>query len=123
MRKWDIINVVEPENEITQTRNDRSAMRSFVTSAITAAFVIGVAAASSARFTIKQTQHVTIPSGHVRFIDSERSVQAPRSARAQISSDADTQAGQSTFRLAQLFQAFFVQAPDEEVYDDEYSFS
>ncbi len=123
MRKWDIINVVEPDFEITQSRNNRGAIQSLVTSAVTAVFVIGVAVASSAQFTVKQTQHVTVPTAHVRFIESERFVQAPTNARSRISSDADTQAGQSTSRLAQLFQTYFVQAPAEEVYDDEYSFS
>lgn len=124
MRKWDIVNVLEPEVEITQSKQNRAAIQSLVTSAVKAAFVIGVAVASSAHFTIKTVEHFATPAAHVGFVNSAPFIRtaAPK-AQVRISSNADTQFGQSTSKLAQLFQAYFVQAPDEETYEDEYSFT
>lgn len=124
MRKWDIVNVLEPEVEITQSKQNRAAIQSLVTSAVKAAFVIGVAVASSAHFKMKPVEYFATPTANVGFVNSAPLIQAAApKAQVRISSNADTQFGQSTSKLAQLFQAYFVQAPDEEAYDDDYSFS
>lgn len=124
MRKWDIVNVIEPEFEVTHARKNRAPIQGIITSAVRAAFVIGVAVASSSQFTIKSRQPASTLAGHVKFVDSRRFAPvAPPGARVRIASDADAQYGQSTSRLAQLFETYFVQAPEEEQYEDDYSFS
>lgn len=124
MRKWDIVNVVEPEFEVTQARKGRAPMQGIITSAVKAAFVIGVAVASSSQFSIERQQPASTLAAQVRFVDSRPFAPvAPPNLRVRISTEADTQYGQSTSRLAQLFETYFIQAPDEEQYEDDYSFS
>lgn len=124
MRKWDIVNVVEPEFEITRARKDRAPIQGIITSAVKAAFVIGVAVASAGQFTITARQPASTLAAHVSFVDARPfAPAAPPNARARIVSEADTQFGQSTAKLSQLFATYFIQAPDEEPYEDDYSFS
>lgn len=124
MRKWDIVNVVEPgEFEVTQTKRDRVPMHGIITSAVKAAFVIGVAVASSSQFTIKTVRPASTVAATVRFVDSRPfAPAAPPGARGRISAEVDTQFGQSTSKLAQLFETYFVRTSDEEPYDEDYSF-
>ena len=123
MRKWDIVSVIEPEFEVTQAKKDRAPIRGIITSAVKAAFVIGVAVASASHFSIKATPPANTLSAHVKFVDARPFTEAASpGARVRIPSQVDTQYGQSTSKLAQLFETYFVPAPDEEPYQDEYSF-
>jgi hypothetical protein len=124
MRQWDITSVTESDSEITQPKKTRAVIRAVVTSAVKAAFIIGIAVASSTQFTIKNTEHAASSPAHIRIVDREPvPLRVPTKVRIKSVSAADTQLGQSTAKLAQVFEAYFVQSPDEEAYDDEYSFS
>ena len=125
MRIWDIVDQVDPGVRITETAAPRRHSTRFVSSAVQVAFAVGVIVATSGSFIASRQHHASEISPKVRIITSlEPGAEAATPMRAQrVSAVADTQFGQSTSKLSSAFSAYFQQAPDEETYEDDYSFS
>ncbi len=125
MRTWDIVDVFEANDDIVSTKPyRRSAFLALITSAAQVAFVVTLAAASTAHVTVQKSEHAATLGAHVKFADSSHFVQSPAPPlRRRIVSGSDTQFGQSTMKLAQLFETYFAPAEDEELFEDDYSFS
>lgn len=124
MRTWDIVDVFEANDNVVSTRPHQSAFRSLITSAAQVAFVVTLAVASTSPFMVQRAELASTPGAHVRFVDSSQLVQrsAP-STTPRVVSESDTQFGQSTVKLAQLFETYFVPTEAEEPFEDDYSFS
>lgn len=124
MRTWDIVDVFETSDDIVSAGPKHSAFRALVTSAAQVAIVVTFAVASATHFTVQRSEHGSTLGAHVKFADSSRSIQnAPPPARRRLVSETDTQFGQSTIRLSQLFETYLAPVEDEEPFDDDYSFS
>jgi hypothetical protein len=124
MRTWDIVDVLESNSDVVSTRPNPSAFRALITSAAQVAFVVTLAVASTAQFTLQKSGPASTLGAKVRFADSSQFVQRQDSLlRQRVVSDSDTQFGQSTVKLAQLFETYFAPAGNEEPFEDDYSFS
>jgi hypothetical protein len=123
MRTWDLVDVVEPNDDIVSRPSKRTAFRAVATSAAHVVFVVTLAVANTAHFTINRCELGSTLPTQIKFMDSSRVARPPNSSvRRRGAADSDTQLGQSTSKLAQLFEAYFVPVEDEEAFDEDYSF-
>jgi hypothetical protein len=124
MRTWDLVDVFEPNDDILLRRTKPSAFRAFVTSAAQVAFVVTMSVASTAHFTVKRSELGSTQPAHVKFMDSSQFVRSPAPlVSRRVATQSDTQFGQSTTKLSQLFETYFAPVEDEESFEDDYSFS
>jgi hypothetical protein len=126
MRKWDIVDIVEPNEDVVSRSSKRTALRAMATSAAQVAFVVTLAVANTAHFTVKKCELGSTLPTEIKFVDSPRasrpSIPSVPSVRHRGAADSDTQLGQSTLRLAQLAEAHFTPVEEEEAFDEDYSF-
>ncbi len=123
MSTWDIVDVLETDDDIITTRPKPSAFRALITSAAQVAFVVTLAMGSTTHFTVQKSEQASTQGAHVQFADSSQFVLSPAPPlRRRIVTESDTQFGQSTVKLAQLFETYFTPA-EEEPFEDDYSFS
>jgi hypothetical protein len=124
MSTWDIVDVVETHDDVVSTKSKPSAFRALITSAAQVAFVVTLAVGSTTNFTIQKNEHASTLGARVKLSDSSQFVQSPvPPLRYRLVSESDTQFGQSTVKLAQLFETYFAPAEGEEPFEDEYSYS
>ncbi len=124
MRTWDIVDVFESNDDFVSTQPKPCAFRALITSAAQVAFVVTLAVASTTHVTVKRSELASTPVAHVKFMDSSQFVQSPATPISRrVLTTSDTQFGQSTMKLAQLFETYFIPAEEEESFEDDYSFS
>ena len=124
MSTWDIVDVVETHDDVVSTKPRPSAFRALITSAAQVAFVVTLAVGSTSSFIIQKSELAPTLAGRVKLWGSSEVVQSPAPPlRYLIVSESDTQFGQSTVKLAQLFETYFAPAEGEEPFEDDYSYS
>lgn len=124
MRVWDIVDEVHPGVQITTVHTKPPRFTGSITSSIRVAVAVVFVVASSANFNVARPEFTTGPTAQVRVVLDRPPVRTAlsRSQHQRVVAATDTQFGQSTLKLSQAFAAYFQPAPNEDDYEDDYSF-
>lgn len=124
MSTWDIVDIFDKNEEVVSTKRKPTPFRAVITSAVRVVFVVTLAVGSTTQFTVQKGEHASTLGAQVKFADPSQFVGTPPPPlRRRVVLESDTQVGQSTVKLAQLFETYFAPADDEEPFEDDYSFS
>lgn len=124
MRVWDIADQVYPGIQITETHSRNARFTGIVSSAMKVALAVSFVVATSSTFTLAREFSTSETKAKISVWTTREpggQISSPQ-VRRRVSMLTDTQFGQSTVKLSRAFAAYFEQAPDEERYEDDYSF-
>ena len=126
MKTWDIVDRIYPGLHITEALSNPSRIAGGVSSKMKVALVVSLFVASSGEFKLPDMEHAAIATARVSITRTEsggQNVRGKAPSPRGMPTDADTQFGQSTPKLAKLFPVYLEPVADEDKYEEDYSFS